>query len=233
MVPMSPECGITPLFEEWQLMKCLLCDKRKAKRQCPASNALICPQCCGEKRVLEIDCPESCEYLRSGRERETADYAKRLRSMDESARERNLKVLMNHQNVVSHLEHTLARERLQLRDLTDAEVAEALKILLDNYRTEDKGVLYDRTSEDLRIDYLRRELKDVIEAHRNPKGERQKGVVDPKDERLQLSEAIECLEFMQSAIATYMKERHSGAGYVEFLARITPREDESPSIVMP
>jgi hypothetical protein len=214
-------------------MKCLLCDKRKAKRFCPAKNSLICTQCCGEKRVLEIDCPETCDYLKSGREREAADYGKRLRGMDGSTRERSLRVLTDYANVVSHLEYTLSRERLQSRDLVDAEVAAALDILLDNYRTEDRGVLYDKTSEDLRVDYLRRELKKVIELHRNPEGDGNNGIIDPKAARLPLSAAIECLEFIRSVIATYLEERHSVTGYVDFLARATPRDDNSSSIIMP
>jgi hypothetical protein len=214
-------------------MKCPLCDKRKAKRLCPAENSLICSRCCGEKRMLEIDCPESCEYLKSGRQHETADYGRRLRGMDEAARERNIRVLTNHQDVISHLEYALSRERLQLKDLADLEVAGALDILLENYRTEDKGILYDKTSEDLRIDYLRRELKRVIESYRNPDGDKTEGIVNTTSVRLQLGAAIECLEFIRSVIATYMEERHSATGYVDFLVRVTPRRDTSTSIIAP
>jgi hypothetical protein len=214
-------------------MKCLLCNTRKAKRFCPAKSSLICAQCCGEKRVLEISCPESCEYLKAGREHEAADYGKRLRSMDEAVRERNIRVLTDYQNVVSHLEYTLSRERLQLDDLADNEVAQAVDILLETYKTEDRGILYEKTSDDLRVDYLRRELKKVIESYRNPEGNELKGIVDPKATRLQLRAAIECLEFIRSVIATYLGERHSVAGYVDFLARLTPRDDTQNSIIMP
>jgi hypothetical protein len=215
-------------------MKCPLCDQRKAKRLCPAKNGMICPQCCGEKRVLEIDCPESCEFLQSGREREAGDYAKRLRSLDENTQKRNERVVYTYQDVVAHLEYTLARERLSSRDLADKDVSEAVHILLETYRTEDKGILYEKTSDDLRIDLLRRELRSVIEKFRNPGSAKEKGIVDPQSTHLPLGAAIECLEYVQSLVESFKKDRHSPSGYLNFLARIMPREEmPSNSILMP
>ena len=214
-------------------MKCILCDQRKAKRFCPAKNGLICAVCCGEKRVLEINCPESCEYLKAGREHESADYGKRLRNMGQASLERNRRVLTEHRDVVAHLEYSLSRERLLSRYLTDKEAAQALDILLDTYKTEEKGILYEKTSDELRIDSLRRELRNVIESYRNPEGKESKGIVDPATTRLRLSSAIECLEFIRSMIDAYMADRHSAAGYLDFLARMTPREESHSSIIMP
>jgi hypothetical protein len=213
-------------------MKCVLCDQKKAKRFCPAKNAWICAQCCGEKRVLEIDCPESCAYLKTGRERDAEDYAKRIRSLGAETQERNQRVLQNHQNVVAHLEYTLSRERLSSRDLTDKDVAEAVRVLLETYETEHKGVLYEKTSDDLRIEALRRELRKVIESFRNPEGEGSKGIVDPKSTRLQLGAAMECLEFIRSMVSAYMGERRSGTGYVDFLARVIPHEEKRSSLIV-
>src|SRR5215469_12093855 len=47
---------------------CRICNKRAAKRSCPALSAGICPVCCARDRMINLACPESCEYLRSGRE---------------------------------------------------------------------------------------------------------------------------------------------------------------------
>ncbi len=43
--------------------KCHVCDQRKGKRQCPARSAPICPRCCAQNRVKEIDCPPDCAFL--------------------------------------------------------------------------------------------------------------------------------------------------------------------------
>jgi hypothetical protein len=215
-------------------MKCVLCDQKKAKRFCPAKNALICPQCCGEKRVLEIDCPESCGYLKSGREREVEDYGRRFRGLEQGPVEKYRGVLAAHQDVVARIEYAIAEERLSDRSLTDKNLSEAIQILLETYRTEDKGVLYEKTSEDLRIEALRRTLRTTIESLRNPEGAEGRGIVDPKNTRLPLAVAIDCLEFVQAMASAYMKDHGSVTGYVDFLARLFPREGKrGRSILMP
>ncbi len=214
-------------------MKCILCDQRKSKRFCPAKNNQICAQCCGEKRVLEIECPESCDYLKAGREHEAEDYKKRLNGMNWTTLEKNRKILMEHQDIIAHLEYALSQERRRSRHLTDKEVKQALDILLENYRTEDKGVLYEKKSDDLQVESLRRQLKEIVESYRNPEGAEKKGIVDPATNRLQLGAAIGCLEFIQSLVLAYLQERHSNTGYVDFLLRVTPREETRSSIITP
>lgn len=212
-------------------MKCDLCDLKKAKRHCPAKNGWICSQCCGEKRVLEIDCPETCAYLISARGREVEDYARRVRTLDPKDYDRNSRVLHNNRDVVANLEYIIARERLSSRDLRDRDVAQAIDVLLDTYRTEDNGVLYEKISEDLRVESLRRELRKVIESLRNPEGEA-KGIVDPKSTRLQLGAAIDCLETIRSLVGAYESGRNSTSGYVDFLARVLPRKEGRSPIVL-
>ena len=212
-------------------MKCGLCDLKRAKRHCPAKNALICPQCCGEKRVLEIDCPENCPYLIAGRKRDVADYARRIGTLDAMDHDRNSRVFRDHQDAIAHLEYMIAHERMSSRDLRDRDVAQAVDILLDTYRTEDNGVLYEKASEDLRVEPLRRELRKAIESLRNPEQEA-KGIVDPRSTRLQLRVAIDCLECIRSMVMAYQSDKHTSSGYVDFLARVLPRKDTRSSIVL-
>jgi hypothetical protein len=214
-------------------MKCVLCEQKKAKRFCPGKNTHICPQCCGEKRVLEINCPESCEYLKAGREREGEEYSKRLSSLEPAKKEKYQRLLRDYQDVMVHIEYAISRERLLSRDLEDKDVLQAISILLDTYKTEDKGVLYEKTSEDLRVEPLRRELRSIIESFRNPEKKGEQGVVDPQNTRLPLSATIDCLEFIQALIVTYQADRRSASGYVDFLARIIPREETRSSIILP
>jgi hypothetical protein len=213
-------------------MKCGLCDLKKARRHCPAKSALICPQCCGEKRVLEIECPENCPYLIAGRAREVADYTRRIGALDPRDHDRNSRVFRDYQDAIAHIEYTIASERMSSRDLRDRDVLQAVDILLDTYRTEDNGVLYEKMSEDLRIEPLRRELRKAIESLRNPQGEA-KGIVNPQSTRMQLSVAIDCLECIRSMVIAFQSGRASSlSGYVDFLARVLPRKDTRSSIVL-
>jgi len=214
-------------------MKCVLCNQRKAKRMCPAKGAFICAQCCGEKRVLEIECPENCPYLKAAREREWADHSKRLQNLNPADQERNKKALEDYRDVIAHLEYVLARYRLSVRSFKDKDVVGAADILLATYRTEDKGILYENTSDDIQIESLRRELHKVVESYRNPEGDESKGIIDPKNNRLPLGAAIDCVAYLRSLAMAYLQDRRSDSGYVDFLARMIPRKERQRSIVLP
>ena len=42
---------------------CCHCGHRKGKRSCPALAGAICSRCCGQHRLVEIDCPSDCIHL--------------------------------------------------------------------------------------------------------------------------------------------------------------------------
>lgn len=214
-------------------MKCMLCEQKKAKRFCPAKNGLICPQCCGEKRVIEIDCPESCDYLKAGREREALEIGRHIEKFPPHGRPRAQKVLKRYPEVLSRLEYRIGLERRRSRHLTDRNVAEALAILIDTYKTEENGILYEKTSDDLMVDSVRRELRNVIEQLRNPDRKENQGIIAPEQGRLTLDAAIECLEFVQDLATSYMEDNRPEFSYIGSLARLVPREERQSSILLP
>jgi len=211
-------------------MKCPLCNERKGKRPCPAKGEPICAQCCGEKRILEIDCPESCAYLQAGRTREARQgYARHLRPSDPAKAQRYQQVLTELEEVVTSLESAIADARRSTRTLTDAEVAEAVALMLKTLQTEDRGVLYEHTSNSLQVEALRRQLRDVLQQLRYPRKAGQ--------EPLRLRDAMSCLELIGDVVASYMAERHSSASYASFLMRMMPARsrvgDGGSSIIIP
>lgn len=200
-------------------MKCILCNQRKGKRYCPAKGAMICAQCCGEKRILEIDCPESCEYLQIGRSHEAAlENSRHLRPSDPIRQQMYSRVLRHFAGVISHLEYVVAQERHASRELTDDSVAEALGLLLKTYHTEEKGIIYENVSNNLKVDLLRRQLHDVVNSYRNPS--------DADQERLGLKDAMDCLGVIHDVVTSHMKARSGSSSYVDFLARTVPRASE-------
>ena len=113
--------------------------------------------------------------------------------------------------------------------MTNRDVAEALGLLLETYRTEDRVVLYDHVSNDLRVDSLRRQLRDLMEALRNPE--------ESGEKRLLLRDAIDCVEFMHDWVTSHMKDRLASMSFIDFLARHVPRpnqvKDSGSSIIIP
>jgi hypothetical protein len=213
-------------------MKCPICDQRKAKRSCPAKNAQLCAQCCGEKRILEINCPETCEYLQTGRKREGEEHAKILHLLSPQDLQKYRHVLMSHQDILARIEYAIGRERILSHDLMDKDVAEAVAILLKTYKTEDNGILYETVSENLRVEPVRRELRSVIEKMRNPEGNKNQGIIAAEKLHLPLDAIIECLEFIQAVMTAYQEKRSSGRDYVDLLARMIPREEKKPSSIL-
>jgi hypothetical protein len=210
-------------------MKCTLCKGRKGKRWCPAQRAPICAQCCGEKRMIEIDCPESCQYLAAGRAREIEqEHVRYLRAADVHERERYFRAIAAHERVLAHLQLLIGEARRRARDLTDGDVLEALDLLLATLRTEESGLLYERTSSNLRVEGMRRRLAEALEYHRRP--------AEAGRDRLALKDAIECLEVIRSFAARRAASPASQA-FVDFLARTAPRvgreADPDSRIIVP
>src|SRR5437764_1807350 len=49
---------------------CTICQKRRARRFCPAVNGESCTICCGTVREVSLTCPLHCEYLEEAHKRE-------------------------------------------------------------------------------------------------------------------------------------------------------------------
>lgn len=143
------------------------------------------------------------------------------------------RVMSEHRDVLAQIEYVLGRERLSDRNLADSDAVKALDVLLETYKTEDNGILYEKTSDDLRVEALRRELREVIEQLRNPESKGSGGIVNPESRRLSLSSAIECLEVVKHLALMYADERNVRSGYLVLLARLFPRDTKPGSILMP
>jgi tRNA-dihydrouridine synthase len=132
------------------------------------------------------------------------------------------------QGVIAHLEYVLAKERHLSRDLTDDAVAEALDLLLKTYRTEEKGIIYESVSNNLRVDLVRRHLKEVMDSYRKPS--------ESREEFLQLQDVMDCLSLVRDLVASHL-ESPTTSSYVDFLARSIPRSSEletpGPSLIVP
>ena len=211
-------------------MKCVLCTQRKGKRFCPAKNTTICAQCCGEKRVLEIDCPESCKFLKIGRDHEAGhEGARHYRALDPLEQERWARIMADFEPLIVDLHTLIAAERQSSRDLSDADVAEALDCLLKTLRTEERGVIYETVSGNLRADSLRRQIGALIESYRNPKNEERR--------RIRLKDAIDCLDVLRGIVESHLKAGASPRRFVDFVARRLPRPSKvgltESSIIIP
>lgn len=204
-------------------MKCLLCGQRKGKRFCPAKNALICAFCCGTKRVVEIDCPPNCVYLREGQGHEARQkYTRQFQALDPGQQRLLLQVGEQFPDVLLSLEAVLASAARSRRYLSDHDAREAVGVLLQDYETENKGVLYERKAGSLDAQTLVDALRQEIETRRSN--------FEPGVRHLDVAGILGCLTVMSFDLDYHLAQKTSH-GYLEFLMRSYPDagRDQPPS----
>lgn len=169
---------------------CPLCRRRQAKRACPAKGEAICSACCGQKRRVEIDCPDDCLYLTgshasgwSGRETEQHRDVRRMApglSALEGAQQLHFAMA-----IVG-----IALVRRDTRGFDDALLLEALSAARKTAETRQRGILYEHAPEDRRAQGLLPGLRELIEIGAGP--ERPVELSEP-DERTVLVALERCV----------------------------------------
>jgi hypothetical protein len=145
-------------------MRCPLCQKRPAKRACPALRQEICPVCCATKRQVEIACPSDCAFLETAH-RHPAAVVKRQIDQDigiviatlGNMSERQLQLFFILQTMV------VRHKPAGLTSLVDLDVAQAAAALATSLESASKGVIYDEAANAPVAEGLRRELRPVVD----------------------------------------------------------------------
>ncbi|HSR68490.1 MAG TPA: hypothetical protein VLU25_11155 [Acidobacteriota bacterium] len=218
-------------------MKCILCGRRKGKRSCPAKNGLICPQCCGEKRMVEIDCPADCRYLRTGQRHANRKMASQFgRNIAPARLQKYIADLERFAPHIMALEREIVRFARGLRKLEEEVLAEGFKLAKKTLSTESRGVLYQHRSPNPLVEEVARHFLKQLEALRSGEGAEKAGLP-----RLTLDQAVTCLECLELQVEDYRQSHEAGA-YVTFLRRNYPdlassdqeedSDNDSPSLII-
>ena len=141
-------------------MVCPICNKRKAKRLCPARAESICSICCGTEREVTIDCPSDCVHLVASRQydmtRLEIDWAK----VPFAEVKFNRSFAETHGALLVDLDHAVCEFVADHRAVVDSDVLAALQTLAETYRTQTSGIIYEKP-----LDYaLQRALYEHLKA---------------------------------------------------------------------
>lgn len=129
------------------MAKCISCNRRKGKRNCPALDGLICAECCGTKRLVSINCPNNCVYLKEAQiysiqrvEEKPADFSRKQWDL----------FLIFEGLVYKFLQ--------EFPNFTDEELLEVLTLLEKEYQTRKKNLflpsLHPKSSRALKLKTL-------------------------------------------------------------------------------
>ena len=124
---------------------------------------MICPVCCGTKRLVEIDCPSECPHLAASREHPAA-VVRRQQEVDVAALLPSMAGLTERQHQLFFLfQSVIARSRPEgFARLTDEDVAEAASSCAATIETAAKGVLYEHIPTTLPAQKLAGELQALL-----------------------------------------------------------------------
>ena len=195
-------------------MTCPICQKRKAKRFCPAKAETICPVCCGTEREVTIDCPSDCPHLMASREH---DYQRH--DVDRSVlpfpdTKITASFVAAHQELLLDLSYAICLFARDNSALVDSDVIAALQCLAEAYRTLASGIVYENPPAYRIQRELYEAVKIGIEEHK--KGERGKMAV-ASVRNIRNGEICDTLMFLTQLGALRSNARPKGRAYLDFL----------------
>ncbi len=200
-------------------MKCLVCGLRKGKRVCPAKSGLICAQCCGQKRVIEIACPSDCPHLTTGQSyHQIKQYVSLLLREENPARSRSFYETLNEWgHVIGEMERAIVSYSAGVRSLRDGDVAQAVEAVRKTRESEERGFFFEHSSSNPLAESLARELRARIEEL----GEQ------PPDSDLPAPrnrDVIRCLQVVEAKIGYFQTEGEGPRDYLAFISRSYPEQ---------
>lgn len=200
---------------------CPRCNKRAAKRFCPALSTKICAVCCAQDRMIELACPESCHYLNDARE-QTAPRENEMR-LKEFQAEGKMPPKMSELalEIVSLIFGSIVaaqrdKEGVAIFDLKDDEILEAINVMFKNLRTEESGLIYEHTSRSPRIDKVSQSIRNIVDKLIGQ---------DTPEGRVTRSETMRALEFVRSEVEAHLKRNDnklSSRGFLRYIALYVP-----------
>ena len=143
---------------------CPLCERRRARRACPALGHQICAVCCGTKRITEIACPPDCGYLASAKTHPPAAL-QRQQERDAQFVLPVIRGLSERQYQLFFLVQGTLYQLSQTGELPvdDQIVCDTVQALAATYETASKGIIYEHQAASLHAERLSRELKPLLE----------------------------------------------------------------------
>lgn len=125
-------------------MSCLICEKRKAERFCPAKAEKICAVCCGKEREVTIDCPSDCTHLISAHRYES-DHPRDIPADTPLLDETVPKDLVHtHQQLMAAIAFSIAKFCAAQPTAVDNDILAALEALAKTYKTLRSGLIYEK-----------------------------------------------------------------------------------------
>ncbi len=200
---------------------CHLCQRRPARRHCPALDRGICSVCCGTEREQSIGCPLECEYLRDAR------YHERLPELDPKTLpnpeiELTDRFMNEHEKLAIVLGRLLFIAAVETQGVVDSDMREALASLVTSFKTASVGLIYEARPENAIAAAVAARFREELDKFREAvaKGAPEGTLVD--------KDLLGVLVFWQRMEYQRSNGRRKGRAFVESLySLLPPPKDET------
>ncbi len=202
-------------------MKCLLCDKRKPKRYCPAKRTSICTVCCGEKRGVEINCPLDCQYYVEGlKQHQQKMMQQRIKKEGAGSYVRKAELYKHNPELFAHLEKGFVAIFRADKHLTNKDLVTGLDLAMKTIETEKKGLLYQHQSGNTYADEISNHTLSIISEYKDNS--------EMGANRISLDCGIKVVKEFLDEATFYMENDINPKSYLIHLMRYHP-EEEAPA----
>jgi len=203
---------------------CHHCNRRKAKRHCPALRAELCQLCCGELRQKRVNCPASCLYLQHQTYQEQRKWQKFRSQPRETINDERLAWL------IAQIEMALYEMAQGIRDFTDQEAFRLLSQAREKIAAGEKRIILPEKKIDRKPE-VSEALVNLINQVRY-----EKGLVLSTSSGYSREEKVRCLEALMGLIYETTGGDLSQRIYLEDLARRIEKarkEKSNQKIIVP
>lgn len=216
------------------IIPCKLCEKRRARRHCPASGGEICPQCCGAERENTIACPSTCEYLKEARYHEQPPPIS-----EDQIPNRDVRVTEQFLRDREPLVFTLAlalKRALESVDGVDHDAREALDGEIRKYRALDAGLVVESRPPNSYAAAIQQKLDEAIDELRQAEATHRSAQTDHgihqavEDLKLRDTDMLGVLVFLQRLEMQYNNGRRRGKAFRDFLTGYLPESSPAADI---
>ena len=199
-------------------MKCVVCNKRKPKRYCPAKHSEICPRCCGEKRGIEIDCPLDCQYLLEGQKVHQQRVTKvRIQKEGVKSYVKKTDLYLKSPEFFAKIEISISRLYRANKNLSDKDLILGLEQIKKTLETQNKGIIYEYIGENEYSNEITKNILNIVTEFMNK----------PAKNRLDLKFAISSIDEFIKEARFYEELEDNPQSYLRHIARYHPEERKS------
>jgi hypothetical protein len=200
---------------------CKICQKRRARRFCPAVNGDICTICCGTEREVSLTCPLDCQYLEEAHKREkpVAIPDGQISNPDVRVTE---EFVRDHEELLLFSIYSLLESSLRTPGANDADVIAVLESLIQTHRTLDSGLVYETRPESTVALAIHRLFTASLADYQKERSERE------KLPSLRNSEILAILVFLHRIGQQNQNGKPRGRMFLDLLRHMTPERERVP-----